>query len=301
MTIVESLQAVIEMFDKVAALQSFLSDYAGSDLASDYALSVQRANETITAKLTRLGSELFDAVANFDGSPEQLEEIGSRVNDIRTGELRLLEQIDAIQRGITANMAGLREDLLGVINGPKNRFQLIGEAETALGGLATATTVEEVADLAQKFEAAIRAMSPEDQASFGRELVELVDLFQARADERLEGFKADALAAGESTRTMINDFLGRIGDPIDFITEYNRRQADTLDVIAETAVTKDDLAEQSEADRASMETVMSDGLVQIAREVSGIGPKVSGAIRSGMSGIQVYVNMPAANNSLVSE
>ena len=78
------------------------------------------ANLSLSDALTGMTAALMDAIRDFDGSPEQLQNIGLMVSAVREGEIKLLSQIDAIQKGIQANLETLRAEMLG-LRGPSRR------------------------------------------------------------------------------------------------------------------------------------------------------------------------------------
>lgn len=290
-TIGEAFQEVLQLLESVAGSIEVLKSFAQSDLASDYATMLEMANETLTEKLSRLGRDLFDAIANFDGSPEQLASIAQRVGDIRAGELLLLQQIDDIQKGITANLEKLKNEILGIGQEALSGQELFNQAEALLAEVLSAGTAEDVARLVSDFESLIRQIAPEDQASMQAQILALIDSVQTASDTRLGELKQAAIDSAESIRAMVDNFTTQVGEPLDFIAASNDRIAEATEMAVTMAITKDEFKTESEADRRSMESVMDEGLGDIESAVAGIGPLVASAIRQGLSGLDVNVTV----------
>jgi hypothetical protein len=147
----QTFQRVLTIFNQIVAVQTALKDFAGSDLAGDFQALLDLQNLTLTDALAGLNAGLMDAITNFDGSIESLTEIGLIVSSIREGELKLLSQIDDIQKGISSSLDKLKSDILGLTEIPKTGEQIFTEAVALRGQITLAETPEEIARLTQEY------------------------------------------------------------------------------------------------------------------------------------------------------
>jgi hypothetical protein len=193
-----------------------------------------------------LNAGLMDAIENFDGSIESLTQIGLIVTSIREGELKLLSQIDAIQKGITVSLEKLKADILGLTEIPKTGEQIFTEAAALRGQIGAAETPEEIARLTQEFEALIRSISPEEQALNQGAILGLIESFQAAADLRLDEQRQNVIDAAEATRQMVDQFIERIGTPLETLAASNPTVVDHLAAIEKNTAPddSDDLGER---------------------------------------------------------
>jgi hypothetical protein len=226
-------------------------------------------------------SALMDAINSFDGSPEQLVEIGILAASVREGEIKLLSQIDAIQKGIAANLQSLKADMLGLRDGPASDESLFMDAQKFINSISSATTPEEIAGLERQFDAAIRAMSPEAQASNMTSILAMIEDFGRISDTALEGMKQAVLDAGAETRLMVEAFVERIGDPIDIIAGSNQAIAEAL--TGESSI--EGIQAQNEIHEGNMEGILETGVTNISGAVTAIGP----VIRNALQGVNVNV------------
>jgi TP901 family phage tail tape measure protein len=268
-TIGEAFEDFAEAFDKIVQAQAVLDQYAGTSASETFAEILRREGMSLAETTVELQSMLGEAIAGFDGSPEQLQYIAELAYNAREGEILLLQQIDAIQKGLNANLESLKADLLGITQ-DKNAGALFREAFNLLESVGQATSIEQVDAIAREFESLIRAISPEDAERLGvNELVNLVDEFQALANAAIEGFRADAEANAESTRELVDVFRDDIGDPLDILANSNQ--------------------------------IVADELGNIDDSIQNLGPPIENSIRSGFAGANVNVTVVIDEPGLVNE
>jgi hypothetical protein len=195
---------------------------------------------TLTDALAGLNAGLMDAVANFDGSIESLTEIGLIVASIREGELKLLAQIDAIQKGINANLDKLKADILGLTAAPKTTSGIISEAAELKRQIAFAKTPEELARLEREFTALIRSISPEDQKLFQVDILALIDSFQTAINVAAEAQRQAVIDNADAARQLVDDFIIRIGTPLEILADNAPKEVDYLRTIADNTAPSDE-------------------------------------------------------------
>lgn len=281
-SITDAYNEVLVLLNVIGTVYESLQDFAGSDLADDFRELLAGAETSLAEALAGMNAGLMDAIANFDGSPEQLQQIGLMVTTIREGELKLLAQIDDIQKGIQANLAALRAELTGLRDGPRTDEQLFNEAERIINSISSATSAEEIAALEREFSAAIRALSPEAQQSNMTSLLDMVDTFQSVADTTLEGIKQSVLDNAQSMREMVSDFIDRIGDPLDIIASTNEQIRDALNG-------DDSVIETDQQHESNVEEILENGVNDISDSVANIGPFIANALRNALGGVEIKV------------
>ena len=316
--ITTAFKQVLVLLDQIMFATESLSSFSSSDLSTDFDKIVMLRDETPLDKLTRQSSELFDAIANFAGTPDELFAIAGLVRDIRQGEIAYLMQIESIQKGLTASLQRLRESVISIIEGPKTSDQILSEAEALIAAIGSAGTAEEISALGVKFDQLIRSLSPEDVAANGDFILALIDKFDAASAASLELFKQQALEAAQSTRDLI-DGLVDIVDPLSMIASTNERAALALEAIANggTVSVDDDAAydqaiiiasgvtEALEFGLNATERALRDGTGEMAmaieRGMGGAASDIRNAIISGFGSASVHVTVNIDPASLTTE
>jgi hypothetical protein len=209
--------------------------------------------------LARLQSSLMDAIVGFDGSPEQLTQIGNLAMAIRQGELQLLAQIDSIQKGINANLDSLEAKIRGLSEPDATAEQIFREANALIGDVLTATSASEIAGIEQQFTNLINSLTEEDQLALQTPLLNMIEGFRGAVEQMLDEQRENAIENGENSRELVDIFLNDIGDP--------------LDVLANSNVT------------------VAEELGNIDDSIQNLGPTISGAISRGFSNANVTVNV----------
>ncbi|GAG21630.1 unnamed protein product, partial [marine sediment metagenome] len=74
--IIDTFARVVDALVVITGLTKFLGEFASSDLASDFQALVDLQDMSLTQALGTMNEGLFDAITNFDGSIESLQEIG---------------------------------------------------------------------------------------------------------------------------------------------------------------------------------------------------------------------------------
>lgn len=231
----ETLQTLAQQLLEVGGLIAFLDDFATSDLAGDFDAIIAAQNRSIKDALGNVTNQLFDALADFDGSTEGLQQIAGLVATVREGEIQYLTELNQLQKGLNASLDELRADILGLTAPPQTGQDLIEQAGNLLREIGDATSGAEIAALQQQFNAIIRSIDTEDATFRQIDILNLIDRFQSAANDAIEGFRADALANADSTRDAIAGFVDRVGDPLDIIAATNERAAAALEAIAGTS------------------------------------------------------------------
>ncbi|MDB4312010.1 hypothetical protein N9937_01140 [bacterium] len=295
-TIVEAYNEVLLLLNIIGTAYKSLEAFRDSNLGDDFADVLFGMNATLQEALSGMVSGLDDAMRNFDGSPEELQRIAAIVSSVREGEIKLLVQIDSIQQGISSNLAKLKSDLLGISKGPQTGEQLFNKAAGLIGSLGSASTAQEVADIARQFEATVRQMSPEDQARNAGELVRMVEDFDTTQKAVLEGMKQAVLDSGAETRAMVEGFIERVGTPLDLLVGSNQEVAEALgDGGAFEQMTIDNGTHQG-----NVEGILEVGVGDIAAEVNNIGPVVASALQNALRGTDINVQV-VVNGGLVTQ
>jgi hypothetical protein len=266
--IIDTFARVVNMLTIIAGLHQFLTDFAGSDLASDFQALVDIQNMSLAQALDAMNVGLFDAIASFDGSIESLQEIGLIVSSIREGELKLLAQIDSISKGIASNLDKLEADILGLTATPATGEEIFAEAIRLRDAIATAETPEEVARLTREFDAVIRSISPEEQILNQGPILALIESFRVDAEARLAEQRQTVIDNAAATRLMVDDFIERVGTPLDILAASNPEAVDYLRVISENTAPPEEGEEKED-----------------------IGTEITNAITSGFAGANVNVTV----------
>lgn len=262
-TMSQAFDEFLQVVNRVVNVRKALQDFAGSDPLSGGIIDV-----SLTEALAKVNQGLLDAITNFDGSIESLEEIGLLSTVVREGELKLLAQIDAIQKGLNANLDKLKADILGISAPDQTGEQLFNQAQRLISQITNASSVEDISGLEQQFNAIIRSIAPEDQAFMQNELVGIIELFRARANEVLNLRRQDTLDNAATVRDVVDQFIAQVGDPLAIIAASLEGQ--------------------------NLPEVMDDGLSEINATVATIGPQVAAALAQGLSTLTIQVNVQDA-------
>jgi len=302
-SITDAFNEVLQLLDAISTVKSSLKDFGSSNLGADFAKLMQLQSESVVDTLTRLTSSLADAITNFDGSPEQLVEIGNLALSVRQQELTALSLIDSVAKGLNASLERLRSDVNATINGPRAAEDVLFDARALIGTVSQAQTPEDIARIGQEFEALIRSLSPEDTKAFGTTINALIDSFQAVSAESASRIHQAILDSGADIRAMAAGFADLI-DPIQVIADSNEKAAIALESIASgqavittqtvQQVQAGDTVGQSDAIAQSVTDALSDGVDDMAI-------RLSNAIRTGFAGANVSVNVIVQDSGLVTQ
>ena len=292
MSMAESYNVVLGLLGQVQSALDSLSDYSSSDLGADFKTLMDNAGLTLAQSVAGIQSALMDAINGFDGSPDQLTDIANLAILAREGELKLLSQIDGIQKAISSNLATLRAEIAGLGVSPLTDEQLFNKAGSLFGQLSRATTAEEVADLAAQFESTIRQMSPESQLRNQSEILRMIDDFDREQNRVLEVMKQAVIDSGESMRTLVDTFLNTIGPALEIIAGTNTEAAAALDILANGGIS---------SDGQTTEEVLETGMVNLNTTIGGIGPVVANALRQALAGYNVNVSVNVDSSGLVTQ
>jgi hypothetical protein len=306
--ITQTFQRLVAILDIVVSATAALKEFSSSSLKADYEALVRLQNETPTTALSRMASELSDAIFLFSGAPEDLLRIAELTQSVREGEIQLLTQIDAIAKGLNSTLDKLRADVLGQVNGPKSSRDLFIDAAALVDQIKVAQTPEDIAALTSQFDAIIRQFSPEETARIGNELVSLIDQFQSAANSQLEIARANAIESAESLRQLVDVFATDIGDPLALIAASNEKVAEALGIIAGTTPSEGEVLPASydtsfDASLQAQSQILSDGTQQMTNALStgvaDMSAQLAQAIQSGFSRANVNVRVVIDDRSLV--
>jgi len=232
---------------------------------------------------------------NWDGSPEQLVEIGNLAMSVRQQELNALSLIDSVAKGLNANLDRLLADTKATIQGPRAAEDVLFDARALITAVSQATTPEGVAAIGQEFEALIRSLSPEDTKAFGTSTLAIIESFKAASNTALEQAKQSILDSGAAIRLLTDNFAAMI-DPLAIIASTNERAAAALELLA--GGTTNGLNVPASVDSVALSdditTALSDGVDDMAI-------RVSNAIRTGFAGANVTVNVVVQEQGLVTQ
>lgn len=315
--ITEAFELVIEQIQKVAVAQQLIRDFADGDFIADYERMVMLQNETPVDTLSRLSSDLFDAVANFDNTPEQLVEIANAFGTIGEAGVNAIAHIDAAWKGLTATIDRLRQDTLDIIAGPKSEREIFVEAAGLVDLAKTAQTPEELSRLVAQFDSLIRSLTPETAQRLGDNLIDLIDRFQGAADTSFERVRDQTLNAIASMQTMADAFMTRIPDALALVASTNERAAMALEAIAGVegstssitgisgSVDTTAISNVMGASFANQEQILVNGTSMMADALrsgtANLQQNIASAIQSGFGNARIVVNVQIADNGLANQ
>lgn len=313
----EAFGFVLEQLTQITAAKELLRNFADSDFIADYERLVMLQNETPVDTLTRLSSELFDAAANFDNTPDQLVEIAQRFGDIRQAGLDAIAHIDAAWKGLTATIDRLRQDTLDIIAGPKSEREIFVEAAGLVDLARTAQTPEELTRLVSQFDSLIRQLTPETAQRLGANLIDLIDRFQSAADASFERVRDQTLDAIASMQVMADAFLTRIPDALALVASTNERAAMALETIAGTSPTGmfapvsgqpfdiSGLTSVMDSSLSNQSQILADGTNMMADALqsgtANLQENIASAIQRGFGNAHIVVNVQLSSNSLANQ
>jgi len=328
MTVVEAFKVGVEdigeaftrfaqILQTVVNVKVSLKDFGSSDLAADFDAMLQLATESVIATLSRTSSDLFDAITNFDGSPEQLVEIGNLALSVRQQELNALSLIDSVAKGLNASLDRLLADTQATISGPRKAEDVLFDARALIATVSQAGTPEEIAKIGQEFEALIRSLSPEDTKAFGTSTLAIIEAFKQASNTALEQAKQAVLDSGAAIRQMVDGFADLL-DPLTIIANSNERAAAALEAIASGQIPQEtdggvtNAVINSESINAAFEdgladqsAVLEEGTTQMTNAlrtgVSAMAGQLANAIRTGFAGANVQVNVVVQDQGLVTQ
>jgi len=317
-TITDAFKEVLVILDTIISVKGSLEDFANSNLADEFDTMLRLAAESVVETLSRLTSDLADAMRVFDGSPEQLTRIGNLALSIRQQELNALSLIDSVAKGLNASLDRLLADTQATIKGPQAPEQILFDARALIATVSQAQTPEDIAKIGQEFEALIRSLSPEDTKAFGTSTLAIIEAFKQASNTALEQAKQAVLDSGAAIREMVDGFADLL-DPLTIIANSNERAAAALEALAGTgavpqesdgavtnaainseainAVFQDGLADQT--------AVLADGATEMSNAlrtgVSAMAGQLANAIRTGFAGANVTVNVVVQDQGLVTQ
>lgn len=309
-SITDAFAEVVQILDGVVSAKKALQDFSASDLGSDFAELLRLQSESVLETLSRLTSDFADALNAFDGSPQQLTEIGNLALSIRQQELTALSLIDSVAKGLNANLDRLLADTKATIQGPRAAEAILFDARALIAAVAQASTPEQIAKIGADFEALIRSLSPEDTKRFGTSTLAIIEAFKAASNTALEQAKQAVIDSGAAIREMAGNFAAMI-DPLALIASTNERAALALEALAggdavQGAVANSEtIAETFREGLADQSQVLADGTAQmssaLASGVSSMAVQLANAIRTGFAGANVQVNVVVQDPSLVTQ
>lgn len=294
-SIADAFQRVVELLDTVLAVKSSLAEFASSDLAGDFNLLLERQAESVVQTVTRMTNDLADAVFSFDGSPEQLVQIGNLALSVRQEELNALSLIESVSKGLNANLDRLRKDTEATINGPRAAEDILFDARALIGTVSTAQTPEEIAQIGQQFEELIRSLSPEDTKAFGTSTLAIIDAFKAASQASLDRAERAILDSGEAIRNLVEGF-GDLIDPLELVAATNERAAAALELIA--GVTNANTTEPESYEEQAR--IISDGIDgALSSGVDRMSVQLVNAVRQGFAGASMNPTIVVRDRGLV--
>lgn len=290
----KAFDRVLGLLDQVGSAIDALGDFAVSDLSGDYAAIVEAQNRSAGESLSLLNQELTNAILNFDGSADSLTEIGNIMVAVREGEIRYLTQLDALQKGLNANLDALKADIIGLTAPDLDATQILGQARGLISEVRFSTSAEDVADIGQQFNALIRSLGEEDQVFNQGMILALINDFQRAANSVIDQFRTDAVDNADSMRDLVDVFINDIGDPLSIIAATNERAAQALELLAGTQIQPEALnvtpMDSEGYDFSEQEIILSNGLADMNETVGEIGPAVANAILQGLGNVQIIIN-----------
>ncbi len=132
-------------------------------------------------------------------------------------------------------------------------------------------------------------------ARFGDQFIEMIDIFQGRADSVLEGQKTAVEKLGDTLRDSVAAFVDVLVDPLQLIANTSERSADALENIDEYLTGGGDGGRVPIEDRGGGKkgpTVPQ----AIESGLENVGEDIVRAIRSGMPDIQLNITIQHNDN-----
>lgn len=299
----ETFQVVAQQLLEIGGLTRFLTDFSASDIESEFESLVAAQNRSVGEALADVNQQLMDAVTNFDGSIGGLQQIAGLVATVREGEIRYLQQLDSLQKGLNANLDDLRNEILGLTAEPQSVGEILADADALIAQVLSATSAEDIAALEQQFSAIIRSINPDDATLAQSDILNLIDSFQAAANQQIDQLRENAIDNADTMRDMVGSFIDEIGSPLDILVASNERIADAVEssigveqsepvvsdpVIVTTTEFSASGANDSFDDDNSQE-VLSEGIANMVDAVEDIGPVVAGALEQALGNVNVTV------------
>lgn len=225
---VTAATASAEDVDRVVAFAAAFRDLteylAGVDLASDVSEALARANETSVDALGRMASELRSLGAEFDGSTDSLQALGSATVEYRQVLVQLLAQIEQLRESIHGTLENTREDIRTSLMSDEELYGYYsGRAQDLRQQLATASSPEQVASLVSQINDYIQRayelsgnfeMADEQRRALQEEQIRLLNELEQEANSRLSDISETIRDAGEQTladmRTLLTDFVNQL-------------------------------------------------------------------------------------------
>jgi len=232
-TFSQTIQDYVNQFDgledQTAALAKYvtalntvgatIAAFADSDIAQVLADRLANAAKTSTQRLTDMAGALTDLFANFDNTPEQLDQISQLVDARYRGELEYLAAVDSLVKGIAASIEAQQNRIREAVEGPRSFEQILSDAQALFASLAGAGSPEEIARTVSSIQALVdRAFGGLDQAgqaSQAATLISFLDQVQRAAEERANILAQQVIEQGMVLREQAEMFAQSIGAPLD--------------------------------------------------------------------------------------
>ena len=231
----EALQRYVVALNTVGAA---IAQFADSDIADILAQSLAEAAKTSTERLSDLGTALTDLFANFDGTPEQLNDISNMIAARYRGEIEYLLAIDQLVKGIAQSIEAQQNKIREAVEGPQSFTDIMGDAEALFASLATAGSPEQIASIVGGIQSlvdkAFGGLDAIDQAAQSDKLIGFLDVVQAAAEDRANVLAQMVIAEGEVLRDQALTFAESINAPMELNIQANVRSADALERIEES-------------------------------------------------------------------
>lgn len=226
-----------------------IAEFIDSNPADMLVEQLEDAATSSTQKLQGIGDSLLDLFANFDGTPEMLDQITMKVDERYRGELEYLAAVNQLISGINASVDKQIADMRAAIEGPASFAEIMNQVTQLQASLAMAESPEEIAQIFNQIQSLVStAFNSLDEA--GKQLN--IDALTAilRASEEAATQRAEALAQmvideGVVLREQAAMFAESIGAPLELNAKATDAVNDSInrqtDIIIDTGESRDSL------------------------------------------------------------
>ena len=219
----EGLEAQTEALQRyVTALNTVgmaITAFADSNAADVLAAMLEDAATSSTEKLSAIGTALTDLFDNFDGTPEQLNQISQMIDARYRGELEYLNAVNQLIIGIAQSIEAQQNRIREAVEGPQSFGALMGDAEALFRSLGTAASPEEIASIVSGIQSLIdKAFGGLDEAgqiAQADTLIAFLDQVEQAATARAEVLAQMVVDQGQILRDQALVFADVIGAPLD--------------------------------------------------------------------------------------
>lgn len=229
---VNAFEQVVVAFNTMSAA---VSAFINSDPAAEVERLINGTQEDSTTTLRNIGSALSDAIANFDGTPDQMMQIAALMEQRYMAEMEYLQAIQALVQTITQNIQSQRDQIEAELRGPDTRefSEFVSAIAQNIASLSGAASPEEIARLVQETQGLIGSAfnianglgeNAFTDTGLGRgsaleQLLGFLNLLESESIGRLGQLGEEAAAGGDALRAEASLFADAFSIPLQDTTQ----------------------------------------------------------------------------------